>query len=279
MEIARTFGEMREWRRGVRGRLGFVPTMGYLHEGHLSLVRAACAQGDTVAASIFVNPLQFGPREDLARYPRDPERDLRLLQQEGVACVFMPEPAEMYPPGFASAVDVGLIASRLEGAYRPGHFRGVATVVCKLFNIVRPDVAFFGQKDAQQLRVIRRMVADLDLPVEIVGLPTVREPDGLALSSRNVYLSLDERQQALVLARALQLAEERYAAGERRAEAIRRAMRRLIRGAPDARIDYVSVADSETLEELRTIDRLALVSLAVRFGGTRLIDNTTLGAP
>jgi pantoate--beta-alanine ligase len=188
----------------------------------------------------------------------------------------MPDVAEMYPPGFATSVEVGPVASRLEGKHRPGHFRGVATVVCKLFQIVRPDVAYFGQKDAQQLRVIKRMVADLAVPVEIVGLPTVREPDGLALSSRNVYLSPDERRQALVLSRSLRLAEERYQAGERRAEAIRRAMRRLIREVPSTSIDYVSIADSETLEELQTIDRPALVSMAVRIGGTRLIDNTLL---
>ena|SRR5829696_1039334 len=250
--------------------------MGYLHEGHMSLVRAARRDCDAVAASIFVNPMQFGPREDLARYPRDPDRDLGLLREAGVDVVFMPDVTEVYPPGFSSFVEVGQIAERLEGKRRPGHFRGVATVVCKLFNVVRPDVAYFGQKDAQQLRVIRRMVADLDLPVQIAGLPTVREPDGLALSSRNVYLSEDERRQALVLSRALRLAEDRYRDGERNAETIRRAMRRLIREAPAASIDYASIADSDTLEELRTIDRPALVSLAVRIGSTRLIDNVVL---
>jgi pantoate--beta-alanine ligase len=276
MHILQTIASFRAWRRQVQGTLGLVPTMGYLHAGHMSLVRVARDRSEVVTASIFVNPLQFGPREDLARYPRDPERDLAMLQEAGVDAVFMPDVAEIYPPGFASYVEVGPVASRLEGKHRPGHFRGVATVVCKLFQIIRPDVAYFGQKDAQQLRVIKRMVADLDIPVEIVGLPTVREPDGLALSSRNVYLSPDERRQALVLSRALRLAEERYQAGERRAEAIRRAMRRLIREAPSASIDYVSIADSETLEELQTIDRPALVSMAVRIGGTRLIDNTLL---
>jgi pantoate--beta-alanine ligase len=276
MKVLRSIAEMRSWRAAATGRAGLVPTMGYLHEGHLSLVRAARADADAVIASIFVNPLQFGPREDLARYPRDEARDLELLRGEHVDAVFMPEAAEMYPPGFGTAIDAGPIAKRLEGASRPGHFQGVATVVCKLFTITRPDAAYFGEKDAQQLRVIRRMTADLDLGVEIRGLPIVREADGLALSSRNVYLSAGERAQALVLSRSLRLAEERFRAGERRAGALRRAMRRLIGTAPAASIDYVSVADTDTLDELRTIDRPALVSLAVRIGGTRLIDNTVL---
>jgi len=277
MELIRTIDAMRAWRARAAGRVGFVPTMGYLHDGHLSLVRASRCRTDITVASIFVNPLQFGPREDFSRYPRDPERDLALLDAEGVACVFMPEPSEVYPPDFTMSIDVGPLAGRLEGAFRPGHFRGVATVVCKLFNIVRPDVAFFGRKDAQQLLVIKRMVSDLNLPIEIAGMPTVREEAGLALSSRNAYLSEEEHRQALVLSESLRLAEERYAAGERRVEAIRRAMRRHIRRAPSATIDYVSVADAGTLEELKTIDRPALVSLAVRIGTTRLIDNTTLG--
>jgi pantoate--beta-alanine ligase len=274
--IATTIAEMRAWRATVSGSLGFVPTMGYLHAGHMALVRAARAETDTVAASIFVNPMQFGPAEDLARYPRDPERDLATLRDARVACVFMPAVDEIYPPGFATAVDVGAPAARLEGRFRPGHFRGVATVVCKLFNIVRPDIAFFGQKDAQQLLVVRQMVRDLDMPVQVRAVPTVREPDGLALSSRNVYLSSDERRQALCLWRALRLAEQRFASGERDAARIRRAMRRLIRAQPAARIDYVSIADAATLDELTVIDRPALVSMAVRIGGTRLIDNTVL---
>jgi pantoate--beta-alanine ligase len=279
MQIATTVAEMRAWRRAVAGTLGLVPTMGYLHAGHLSLVHAARARCGTVAASIFVNPTQFGPNEDLASYPRDPERDLAMLREAGVGCVFMPAPEEVYPPGFATSIDVGPIAERLEGEHRPGHFRGVATVVCKLFTIVQPDAAFFGRKDAQQLAVITRMTADLNLPVEVVPMPTVREPDGLAMSSRNVYLSASERQQALCLSRALRLAEEHYAAGDRDAESIRAAMRSLIEREPDARIDYVSVADAATLDELDTIDRPALVSMAVRIGRTRLIDNTTLGEP
>ncbi len=256
--------------------LGFVPTMGYLHEGHLALVRRARAENDHVAVSIFVNPTQFGPREDFARYPRDTERDLTLLRAEGVDLVFMPEADEIYPPGFDTWVQVGGVTRRLEGKARPGHFRGVATVVCKLFNIVGPGRAYFGQKDAQQLRVITKMVRDLDMPVEIVPVPTVREPDGLALSSRNVYLSPDEREQALSLSRALATAQEMVAAGERRTGPIRAAMRRLIEAQPAATIDYISIADSATLEELSVIDRPALISLAVRIGATRLIDNVVI---
>lgn len=272
MHVLTTVAALRAWRESALGRVGFVPTMGYLHEGHLSLTRAARAATDTVAASIFVNPTQFGPNEDLARYPRDPDRDLALLEAEGVAAVFMPSPEEMYPSGFATFVEVGPVATRLEGAARLGHFRGVATVVCKLFGIVRPDEAFFGQKDAQQLLVIRRMTSDLNLGVEIVAAPTVREPDGLALSSRNVYLSAEERQRALAISRALRLAEQRLIAGAQPA-AVRAAMRRLLRAAGITRIVYVSVADAASLEELTEFDRPALVSLAVWVGGTRLIDN------
>ena len=276
MKVLHTIADVRAWRAALPGALGFVPTMGYLHEGHLALVRQAREASACVAASIFVNPTQFGPNEDLARYPRDPERDLALLRREGVAAVFMPEPEEIYPPGFSTFIDVVEIATRLEGAHRPGHFRGVATVVGKLFGIVQPERAYFGQKDAQQLLVILQMGADLNLPVEVVAVPTVREQDGLALSSRNVYLSADERRQALALSRALRLGEERFAAGERDAGAIRSEMERLISAKPAARIDYISIADAATLEELTEIDRPALVSMAVRVGGTRLIDNTML---
>lgn len=276
MKVTRTVAECRAARAALDACLGFVPTMGYLHEGHLALVRRARAECPSVAVSIFVNPTQFGPREDFARYPRDPERDLALLEKEGVDLVFMPEAAEMYPPGFDTWVEVGTITRRLEGRARPGHFRGVATVVCKLFNIVQPRRAYFGEKDAQQLRVVRKMVRDLDMPIEIVPVPTVREPDGLALSSRNVYLSPDERRQALALSAALRLAQELVAQGERRAAVLRARMRRRIRQEPDARIDYVSVADAETLEELTVVDRPALVSLAVRIGATRLIDNVVV---
>jgi len=276
VKVTRTVAECRAARAALDACLGFVPTMGYLHEGHLALVRRARAECPSVVVSIFVNPTQFGPREDFARYPRDPERDLALLEKEGVDLVFMPEAAEMYPPGFDTWVEVGTITRRLEGRARPGHFRGVATVVCKLFNIVQPRRAYFGEKDAQQLRVVRKMVRDLDMPIEIVPVPTVREPDGLALSSRNVYLSPDERRQALALSAALRLAQELVAQGERRAAVLRARMRRRIRQEPDARIDYVSVADAETLEELTVVDRPALVSLAVRIGATRLIDNVVV---
>ncbi len=268
---------MRAWRRSVAGNVGLVPTMGFLHEGHLSLVRAARSQNDHVAVSIFVNPAQFGPEEDLARYPRDEARDLALLEAEGVDVVFAPGVEEIYSRGFSTYVSVEGLTSRLEGASRPTHFRGVTTVVLKLLNIVQPDRAYFGRKDAQQLAVIRRMVRDLDLPVAIEGLPIVREADGLAISSRNVYLTPEQRAAALVLSRSLHLAEDLYAAGEREASRIRTAMRELIATEPLAHVDYISIADVATLDELPCIDRLALVSLAARFGSTRLIDNTTVG--
>ncbi len=273
MNIARSITECRELRAEIAGSLGFVPTMGYLHEGHVALVRRAWADNAHVAASIFVNPAQFGPREDLARYPRDPERDLAMLKSEGVELVFMPGPEEVYPPGFDTWVHVEGITRRLEGRARPGHFRGVATVVCKLFNIVQPTRAYFGHKDAQQLRVISKMARDLDMPVEVIAVPTVREPDGLALSSRNVYLSDSERSQALSLSAALRAARDHVLGGEQRAARVRAAIRRTIAAHPDTRIDYISIADSGTLDELRVIDRPALISLAVRVGATRLIDN------
>jgi pantoate--beta-alanine ligase len=277
LQVFRTIDAFRAWRRGLSGDLGLVPTMGYLHEGHLSLVRAARAANAHVAVSIFVNPTQFGPTEDLERYPRDEARDLALLEAEGVDAVFAPPVAEMYPEGFSTYVSVEGLTARLEGASRPTHLRGVTTVVLKLFNIVQPQRAYFGRKDAQQLAVVRRMVRDLDVPVEIIGMPIVREADGLAMSSRNVYLSPEQRQAALVLSRSLRLAEELYAGGVRDAGAIRDRVLALIAAEPVAEIDYVSVADVESLEELARIDRPALVSLAVRFGATRLIDNTTLG--
>jgi pantoate--beta-alanine ligase len=250
--------------------------MGALHKGHLSLVRRARADDDTVVVSIFVNPTQFGPSEDYARYPRDPDRDLALLRDLGTDVVFMPPVEEMYPEGFDTYVQVEKLSQVLEGASRPGHFRGVATVVTKLFNIVQPHRAYFGQKDAQQLAVIRRLTRDLDLPVEVVGLPTVREPDGLAMSSRNAYLSPEERKAAPVLYRSLEAAQELWRSGVRDVSLIRQRMNEVLAAEPLARVDYVSVADAETLEELETVDRPALVSLAVRIGGTRLIDNVTL---
>ena len=276
MLVLRTIVELREWRRTITGALGLVPTMGYLHDGHLSLVRASKTACDHTAATIFVNPTQFGPTEDLSRYPRDEARDLALLEVEGVDAVFIPAVAEMYPDGFDTYVTVEHLTQRLEGASRPTHFRGVTTVVMKLLQIAQPDRAYFGQKDAQQLAVVRRMVRDLDVPVEIVGMPIVREPDGLALSSRNVYLTPEQRQAALVLNRALRHAEKRFADGERDAAILRGEMEAMIRAEPLAEIDYVSIAGANTLDELDRIDCPALSSLAVRFGSTRLIDNVTL---
>jgi len=256
--------------------LGLVPTMGYLHEGHLSLVRAARRENASVVVSIFVNPAQFGPTEDFARYPRDFERDAQLLDAEGVDLVFAPEVEEMYPEGHQTFVVPGRVAEGLEGAARPGHFRGVDTVVLKLFNILQPSRAYFGRKDAQQLATLRKMVADLNVPVEVRALPTVREADGLALSSRNVYLSAEERPAALVLSRALAAAQRRFRAGERRAETLREAMRQVLAAEPLASPDYVSVAGGDSLDERETADEGDVASLAVRIGRTRLIDNVIL---
>jgi pantoate--beta-alanine ligase len=278
MDVIETIAAFRQARARF-GPLGLVPTMGYLHEGHLSLVRQARAECGAVAVSIFVNPTQFGPREDLARYPRDLERDLGLLRQEQVDLVFVPSVAEVYPDGYSTYVDVRAVTEMLEGAVRPGHFQGVATVVCKLFNIAQPTRAYFGQKDAQQTVVVRKMVRDLDMPLEVVVAPTAREPDGLALSSRNVYLSAEQRRAAGVLIRALRAAGERYAAGERSAEELRRTMREVLESEPLASPEYISVADPFTLQELGEVGAAgALCSLAVRFGATRLIDNLVLGS-
>jgi pantoate--beta-alanine ligase len=276
MQVVKTITEIRALRQNLKGSVGFVPTMGFLHEGHLALVRRAKAENSVVAVSIYVNPTQFGPREDFGAYPRDLDRDLGLLRKEGTDIVFVPLDDEMYPPGFSSWVDVEKVTEPLEGATRPGHFRGVATVVAKLFNIVQPTRAYFGQKDAQQAVVIKRMVTDLDMSLEVVIVPTVRERDGLAMSSRNVYLSPKERQAATVLFKALMLARQLRKAGEKDAEKIRRQMTECIRKEPLARIDYVSIADAGTLEELHLIDRPAVASLAIRIGKTRLIDNMPL---
>ncbi len=267
---------VREWRRQSGAGVALVPTMGYLHPGHLSLLDRARRENDRVAASLFVNPAQFGPQEDLARYPRDLPRDQRLLEEAGCDVLFAPSVEEMYPPGFETTVDVGSLAAPLEGARRPGHFRAVATVVLKLFDIFRPDRAYFGEKDAQQLAVIRRMVRDLDVPVEVCGCPTVREPDGLALSSRNSYLTAEERRAAPVLFRALCAARDRWVAGERGAEGLRRVMTGVLAREPLARVDYVSVADPDTLQERDDARSPLLVSMAVFFGPTRLIDNIRL---
>jgi len=276
MQVVKTISQFRQLRQPVTGSVGFVPTMGYLHEGHLSLVRQARAENSTVVASIFVNPTQFAPAEDFRSYPRDFDRDLALLGKEKTDIVFAPSEEEMYPATFSTWVDVEKVTERLEGACRPGHFRGVATVVTKLFNIVQPTRAYFGQKDAQQALVIKRIVADLNMNTEIVVIPTVRESDGLAMSSRNTYLNPKERQAATVLFKALSLARRLRQDSEKDAEEIRQQMASLILKEPLAQIEYVSIADAETLEELKIIDRQALALLAVRIGKTRLIDNMLL---
>ena len=278
MRLLHSVAEMATARTAAERPLGLVPTMGALHEGHLSLVRRARSENTTLVVTIFVNPTQFAPNEDLAAYPRDLDRDIALLEQEGADLVFLPSPEEIYPDGFDTWVSVDRTSAPLEGESRPGHFRGVATVVCKLFNIVRPDGAYFGQKDAQQLQVIRRMNADLNLGVELTAMPTVREPDGLAMSSRNASLNPAERRAAPVLYNSLRAAKDMYADSVRQAPAIREAMQRILDAEPLARIDYVSVADPDTLAELQQIDGPALVSLAIRIGDTRLIDNVVLGA-
>ena len=276
MKVIETIDDMRRLRQQLAEPVGFVPTMGYLHEGHLSLVRHARVKNSSVVVSIFVNPTQFGPREDFDSYPRNPERDLALLEKEETDVVFMPSAAEMYPPQFSSWVEVGSITERLEGASRPGHFRGVTTVVAKLFNIVQPTRAYFGQKDAQQAIVIKRMVGDLNMNVEVVALPTVREPDGLAMSSRNTYLDPEQRQAAIVLYQALSLAQKLWSQGKTDAQYLRQQMVALIQKEPLAKIDYVSIADAETLYELDKVKPPALVSLAVKIGKTRLIDKIVL---
>jgi pantoate--beta-alanine ligase len=276
MDVATTIAEYRRLRSELPEPVGFVPTMGYLHEGHLSLVREARAQAASVVASIFVNPSQFAPSEDLDSYPRDLERDLKLLEAEGADVVFQPTTGEMYPEGFDTWVNVEELTKRLEGASRPTHFRGVATVVAKLFQIVSPQIVVFGQKDAQQALVIHRLIADLAFEVELLVAPTVREPDGLAMSSRNAYLTPEERSAAPILRRSLLHAETLYADGERRASTIRKRMEKLIGSEPLVQPIYVSIADVETLRELKTIDRKALVSLAAHVGRARMIDNTIL---
>jgi pantoate--beta-alanine ligase len=276
MQVVKTVANFRKLRASLPTPLGLVPTMGYLHEGHLSLVRKAIADNASVAVSIFVNPIQFAPGEDFGTYPRDLERDLSLLENEDVSAVFAPSADEMYPDGFSSRVEVERLTRLLEGACRPGHFAGVTTVVAKLFNIVQPARAYFGQKDAQQAMVIKKMVADLDMNLKVVVLPTVRESDGLAVSSRNSYLSDEERQAAPVLYRALMLAQGLCYYGEKDAEKLRSCMAALIGQEPLASIDYISIADNATLKELDEVATPALVSLAVHIGSTRLIDNVVL---
>ena len=281
MQIARTVADYRAQRAALvaarPGLVGLVPTMGFLHDGHRSLMRRAHEECATVVTTIFVNPTQFGPNEDFTRYPRDEARDFAICEAEGVDIVFAPSVEEMYPDGAETTVSVGPLSTILEGAARPGHFDGVATVVTKLFAIAQADRGYFGQKDAQQLMVLRRLAEDLRFPIEVVGCPIIREADGLALSSRNVYLSAEERAQALSLSRGLREAEAMWAQGVRDADALRRRVRQEIEAEPLAEIDYVSLADQRTLEELHgTIVAPALLSLAVRCGATRLIDNTLL---
>jgi len=279
MKIWKTIEEMRSASSAARRegkRFGFVPTMGALHEGHLSLVRAAKAKSDVVAVSIFVNPLQFGPTEDLAKYPRSFERDRALLEKEAVDIVFAPQPEEMYPKGGVTYVTVEGLSEKLCGRSRPGHFRGVTTVVAKLFHIVEPDLAFFGQKDAAQATIIRRMVRDLNLPVEVIVCPIVREPDGLAMSSRNGYLSPQERKTALVLNRSLTETKNRFDQGECNAIALIAEGKQVLAHEPGARLDYFEIVDPATLDPMQELTSPALVAVAAVIGNTRLIDNILL---
>jgi len=276
MKRLTTVEEVRGWRKEQTGTVGLVPTMGALHAGHLSLVEAARRENDRVAVTIFVNPTQFGPNEDLARYPRALDRDAALLDDAGADAVFAPSAEVMYPPGTETTVDVGTVAVPFEGERRPGHFRGVATVVLKLLGIATPDRAYFGEKDAQQLAVIRRLVADLDVPVEVRACPIVREPDGLALSSRNAYLSPAERKAATVLFRALGAAESRWRDAERQGGALREAMTRTLVREPLARVDYASVADPVSFREVDEASGPVRLLLAAYVGATRLIDNQLL---
>jgi len=277
MKTVTTLPELFQARAGLAHPVGLVPTMGYLHQGHISLVQAARRECSAVIASIFVNPTQFGPGEDLATYPRDLAHDLALLDQAGADLVWTPSPEVMYPPGYQTWVTVDEITLGLEGGRRPGHFKGVTTVVAKLFNATRPDRAYFGQKDAQQAAVIRRMTRDLSYPIEIVVCPIVREPDGLAMSSRNTYLNPDERRAATVLNRALTAANQAFDAGQRNADDLRAIMVSTIEAEPLAKLQYVSCADPETLQEIEGPVTRALLSMAVFVGKTRLIDNRVLG--
>jgi len=278
VQIIRSIADLRIARRDLEGTLALVPTMGALHEGHLALVREGRRRADKVAATIFVNPLQFGPNEDLSRYPRQEEQDLALLSQEGCDLVWLPTPDQLYPEGFATTISVSGVSERWDGAARPGHFTGVATVVAKLLIACAPDVALFGEKDFQQLAVIRRMVTDLGLPVEIVGVPTVRDPDGLALSSRNAYLSAAQRDQALALPRQLQQAAARILAGEPVAAVLADAEAAL-RDAGFGKIDYVALVDADSLEPLDRPGQTMRLLAAATLGTTRLIDNLSVAAP
>jgi pantoate--beta-alanine ligase len=275
-----TIPEIRAWSRAERAagrRIGMVPTMGFLHQGHLALVDEARRQADSVILTIFVNPLQFGPQEDLGRYPRDLPRDRGLAQRRGVDALFIPDVETMYPPGSEVRVTPGATAERWEGAARPGHFTGVLTVVAKLFHLVEPDVACFGRKDIQQLTLIRRMVRDLDWPIEIAAVPTVRESDGLALSSRNAYLTSGDRRKALVLSRALHAAHRSFCEGERRAESLEQRIHQELQTEPAVTVEYVAIVEPEGLSPVPRVDGETIVAMAARVGGTRLIDNISLG--
>jgi pantoate--beta-alanine ligase len=276
MRIVSQISELRNLRSGLAGPIGFIPTMGFLHEGHLSMVRRARQECASVVVSVFVNPAQFGPREDLAKYPRDILRDQALVESAGSDILWVPTPEVMYPPDYQTWVNVEHVTLPLEGKLRPGHFRGVATVVAKLFNVVQPQKAYFGQKDAQQVAVIRQMTRDLNFPVDIVVCPTVREPDGLAMSSRNTYLNAEERKAATVLFQSLTAAKRAYEGGEKDAEKLRSIMKKVLASEALARPQYVSCADPITLQELEIIQAGALLSMAVYIGETRLIDNFLL---
>jgi pantoate--beta-alanine ligase len=281
MRIIEQICEMQSWSENERchgQRLGLVATMGFLHEGHLSLVRDAKRRGDRVVVSVFVNPAQFTPQEDFASYPRDLERDRQLLERERVDVLFHPSVAEIYPEGYQTCVEVEKLGGLLCGMFRPGHFRGVATIVAKLFNIVRPHLAIFGCKDYQQLQIVRRLVRDLNLPIEIIAHPTVREPDGLAMSSRNAYLDPQERKAALCLSRSLRLAEALVCQGERRARVILETVTGELKKESSASVEYVSLIDAESLQDVDQIEGPAVLALAVRIGAARLIDNQVLNA-
>lgn len=270
--VCETRAQVNEWKKqGLT--VGLVPTMGYLHEGHQSLIKKAVEENDRVVVSVFVNPIQFAPNEDLETYPRDLEADKRLCDSTGADLIFHPTPDEMYPDGFSTHIQMDNLTKELCGKTRPTHFGGVCTVVGKLFNIVQPDKAYFGQKDAQQLAIIKRMVRDLNFDIEIVGCPIIREPDGLAKSSRNTYLNADERKAALILSKAIKLGEELVADGERNAQTVIKAMTDKINTEPLARIDYVNVVDALSIEPLDVVKGEVLVAIAVYIGKTRLIDN------
>ncbi len=280
MKVIKTVAEMaalgKQWRREGKS-VGLVPTMGYLHEGHISLAKEAVAHHDIVVMSIFVNPIQFGAGEDLKQYPRDMAGDKKKAAEAGVDFIFAPKAADMYPKGFCTVIDVKTLTTTLCGVSRQGHFQGVAVVVSKLFHLVQPDAAYFGQKDGQQLAVIRRMVADLNMPLEIVGVPIVREADGLALSSRNVYLDAEAREQALVLSQSLMKAKAAYEAGERECSKLKIMIREHIATAWLSDVEYVEIVDADDMQPVEMIDRPVMVAMAVRFNGTRLIDNLLLG--